>query len=90
VLYESGQAYVYIVDGTSHVQRADVRLGGRDGDWVEIATGLDPNQRIVGSGAAFLQNGEEVRVLQAPAPTAQQPDANIVGPAEDDIRGRKG
>ena len=88
VLYDSGQAYVYVVDGTNHVQRADVRLGGRDGDWVEVMNGLDLNQRIVGSGAAFLQAGEEVRVLQAPA--AQQPDANIVGPSEDDIRGRKG
>lgn len=90
VLYDSGQAYVYIVDGTNHVQRADVRLGGRDGDWVEVVTGLDLNQRVVGSGAAFLQAGEEVRVLQPPAPAAQRPNANIVGPAEDDIRGRKG
>lgn len=90
VLYDSGQAYVYVVDGTNHVQRADIRLGGRDGDWVEVVSGLDLNQRIVGSGAAFLQAGEEVRVLQAPAPAAQQPGANIVGPADDDIRGRKG
>ncbi len=89
VLYDSGQAYVYVVDGTNHVQRADIRLGGRDGDWVEVATGLDLNQRIVGSGAAFLQNGEEVRVLQTPAAT-QQPAANNVAPSENDIRGRKG
>jgi HlyD family secretion protein len=89
VLYDSGQAYVYVVDDTSHVHRVDIRLGGRDGDWVEVVMGLDPNQRIVGSGAAFLQDGDEVRVLQSPAPAAQQPSANTAGPSED-IRGREG
>ncbi|MGD9979107.1 MAG: efflux RND transporter periplasmic adaptor subunit [Hyphomonadaceae bacterium] len=90
VLYDSGQAYVLVIDGTSHVHRVDVQLGGRDGDWVEVVTGLDPSQRIVGSGAAFLQDGDEVRVLQTPAAQPPgQPDANIVGP-NPDIRGRKG
>ena len=89
VLYDSGQAYVLVIDDTNHVHRVDVRLGGRDGDWVEVVMGLDPNQRIVGSGAAFLQDGEEVRVLQDRAPTAPEPDAAVVGPNED-IRGRKG
>jgi RND family efflux transporter MFP subunit len=89
VLYDSGQAYVYVVDDTSHVQRVDIQLGGRDGDWVEVVMGLDPNQRIVGSGAAFVQNGDEVRVLQTPAPAAEEPATNIVGPSED-IRGREG
>jgi HlyD family secretion protein len=86
ILYESGQAYVLVVDDTNHVHRVDVALRGRDGDWIEVASGLDLNQRIVGSGAAFLQDGEEVRVLQAPTTPAP---ANIVGPSED-LRGRKG
>lgn len=85
ILYESGQAYVLVVDDTSHVHRVNVALGGRDGDWIEVASGLDLNQRIVGSGAAFLQDGEVVRVLAPAAPA--EPAAE--GPAED-IRGRKG
>lgn len=89
VLYESGQAYVYVVDDTSHVHRINVQLGGRDGDWVEVVTGLDANQRIVGSGAAFLQDGDQVRVLQPTAPAQQSPDANNAAPTED-IRGREG
>jgi multidrug efflux pump subunit AcrA (membrane-fusion protein) len=80
---------VYVVDDTNHVHRVDIQLGGRDGDWVEVVMGLDPNQRIVGSGAAFVQNGDEVRVLQTPAPAAEEPATNIVGPSED-IRGREG
>jgi RND family efflux transporter MFP subunit len=91
VLYDDGQAYVLVIDDTNHVHRLDVQLAGRDGDWVEVTQGLSAGQRIVGSGAAFLQDGEEVRILEAPAPSAEQPasnDANIVGPSED-IRGRE-
>ncbi len=88
VLYESGQAYVLVLDDTSHVHRIDVQLSGRDGDWVEVTSGLSAGQRIVGSGAAFLQDGEEVRVLAPPAPVTEAP-APAAGPAEG-IRGREG
>src|SRR5690606_2657813 len=73
VLYESGQAYVLVLDDTSHVHRINIQLSGRDGDWVEVTSGLSAGQRIVGSGAAFLQDGEEVRVLQPPAPATEAP-----------------
>ncbi len=89
VLYESGQAYVLVLDDTSHVHRIDVQLAGRDGNWVEVTQGLSAGQRIVGSGAAFLQDGEQVRVLApAPAQTPEQP-AGTSPPAEG-IRGREG
>ena len=80
VLYENGEPYVFVVqtvrregDEEPHyvVQRADVRLGARAGDWVEILEGLQPGQTIVGSGAAFLQTGDEVRVLPAEPAQAQ-------------------
>lgn len=87
VLYESGQAYVLVLDDTSHVHRIDIQLSGRDGDWVEVTSGLSAGQRIVGSGAAFLQDGEEVRVLQPPASEAEGPAPTA--PAEG-IRGREG
>jgi RND family efflux transporter MFP subunit len=90
VLYESGQAYVLVLDDTSHVHRIDVQLAGRDGDWVEVTQGLAAGQRIVGSGAAFLQDGEQVRILApAPAQTPDQPAAGATPPAEG-IRGREG
>jgi RND family efflux transporter MFP subunit len=90
VLYDSGQAYVYVVDDTSHVHRVNVQLGGRDGEWVEVLMGLDPGQRIVGSGAAFLQNGEAVRVLQPPQPAPTRPPNDNPAVPNPDIRGRKG
>jgi RND family efflux transporter MFP subunit len=85
VLYESGQAYVFVLDDTSHVHRINVQLRGRDGDWIEVVEGLSGGQRIVGSGAAFLQDGELVRVLEAPAAQPAPQEA----PAEG-IRGREG
>ncbi|MBL8546374.1 MAG: efflux RND transporter periplasmic adaptor subunit [Hyphomonadaceae bacterium] len=89
VLYDNGQAYVLVLDDTLHVHRIDVQLGGRDGDWIEVIQGLTGGQRIVGSGAAFLQDGEQVRILETPAPTAEQPAANDAAPANSEIRGRE-
>jgi len=80
LLYDNGEPYVFVVrqmrrDGDDAVQnvvqRADVRLGSRAGDWIEVLEGLQPGQAIVGSGAAFLQSGDEIRVL-APEPAQAQ------------------
>src|SRR5262249_28919538 len=48
VLYDAGEAYVFIVDDTNHVHRVNVRLGARSGDMMEVLSGLDTNMRIVG------------------------------------------
>ncbi len=75
VLYDNGQAYVLVIDGAYHVRRANISLGLRSGDQVEVVSGLELNQRIVGSGAAFLQDGDLVRLLpDEPAPTEQTQD----------------
>ena len=96
VLYDAGQAYVYVIGASRRegqdepvysVQRANVTLGGRDGEMVEITAGLEPGQRIVGSGAAFLQQGDEVRPLTPTAPAAAQAP-NEAQPTE--LRGREG
>ena len=93
ILYEAGEPYVFVVqqvrtqgsDETRHVvQRANVRLGGRSGDWVEIVEGLQPGHTIVGAGAAFLQSGDEVRPLRAEQPAQAQ--ATPVEPTT--LRGR--
>lgn len=89
ILYDSGQAYVYLLDQENHVHRTNVALGVRDGDNVEVVSGLELSQRIVGAGAAFLQDGEEVRPLATPAPAAtpNEGEANTSGPS---LRGREG
>jgi HlyD family secretion protein len=80
VLYESGQAYVLLIAETRtegqdavtlSARRANITLGARSGDLVEVVGGLTAGQRVVGSGAAFLQDGDEVRLLQPPAPAPE-------------------
>ena len=88
ILYDNGQAYVYLLDQQNNVHRTNVALGSRDGGWVEIVSGVESNQRIVGAGAAFLQDGDEVRPLADPetrAP-ADQSGENSSG----ELRGREG
>jgi hypothetical protein len=91
ILYDSGQAYVFVVQGVRRegreelvyiARRANIALGGRAGEQVEVVSGLNVNQRIVGAGAAFLQDGDEVRVLA---------DAPRVAPAQQStqLRGRE-
>ncbi|MCA8885524.1 MAG: efflux RND transporter periplasmic adaptor subunit [Hyphomonadaceae bacterium] len=114
VLYENGQAYVYVVspapapttaearearrqspneaqtEPTYLVSRQTVQLGRRDGDNVEVVSGLEIGQRIVGSGAAFLQDGEAVRVLETPTPASKQPATSQQDAPTEGIRGREG
>lgn len=87
VLYDAGQAYVFVVGAENRVRRADLRLGARSGELIEVLSGLEPQQRVVGSGAAFLRDGDQVRPLAVEAPAAQQETTNQ--PAEE-LRGRKG
>lgn len=109
ILYESGQAYVYIVaneatavpepesterrrgeeahEPTYAVRRQNIQLGGRDGELVEVVSGLEAGERIVGSGAAFLQAGESVRILAPHAAEAPATETNAT--TGEDIRGRE-
>jgi RND family efflux transporter MFP subunit len=60
VLYDQDQPYVFTVaSGAAH--RADVGLGGEQGDRVEVVKGLSPGARIVVEGAAALDEGMAVR-----------------------------
>ncbi|QGZ93322.1 efflux RND transporter periplasmic adaptor subunit [Terricaulis silvestris] len=91
ILYDNGQAYVFVLDQENNVHRTNIALGARDGDWVEIVSGLELNQRIVGAGAAFLQDGDEVRPLADPTPAATTAPADQSGENNSgELRGREG
>ncbi len=97
ILYESGQPYVFVVQTVTResqeqpdyaVRRANVALGVREGDNVEIISGLNVNQRIVGAGAAFLQDGDEVRPLASETP--RRPASDGEANTQPSLRGREG
>jgi HlyD family secretion protein len=79
VLYDAGEAYVFVLDQENRARRTPVALGMRAGEWVEILSGVTPGMRLVGAGAAFLQDGDEVRPL--PSEPANASPAN-------DLRGK--
>ena len=72
VVLRDGFSYVMQVDETNRIKQTVVQLGQRQGEQIEILSGLPPQARVVTSGAAFLNEGDKVRIAtseEAPAPT---------------------
>ena len=65
VVMRDGFAYVFRVQG-DRVAQVKVRIGRRSGDRIEILEGVKPDDRLVGQGAAFLNDADLVQV-QAPS-----------------------
>ena len=67
VLLREGFSYVFRIDGAAaalnKVSQAKVTTGRRKGDRIEITGGLEAGKRVVGSGSAFLADGDTVRVV---------------------------
>lgn len=66
VVYRDGFAYVFAMNGADRVQRLKVQTGQRQGEWVEVVSGLgeQPAQRqLVVSGTGFLNDGDKVKVV---------------------------
>ena len=76
VVVRDGFSYVFKLDvangpGLAKVAQLKVELGQRRGDRIEIVSGLQPDARVVASGAGFLADGDSVRVVAAPVASAQ-------------------
>lgn len=68
VVLREGFAYVFGVGPDNRVSEVKVELGRRVGERVEITRGVNPEMRVVASGAGFLADGDLVRVVEAPPP----------------------
>ncbi|MFO7542748.1 MAG: efflux RND transporter periplasmic adaptor subunit [Thiobacillus sp.] len=55
VLDEGGMAVVFVQAGGESFERRTVRLGAREGDWVEVLDGLTPGSRVVSRGAYLVK-----------------------------------
>ncbi|PIT83536.1 efflux RND transporter periplasmic adaptor subunit [Limnohabitans sp. 15K] len=69
VVVRDGFSYVYTVGADQKVSQLKVQTGRQSGDRVEVTSGLKADARVVASGGAFLNQGDTVRVVDAPAPT---------------------
>ena len=71
VQYEAASAFVYRIvpqGDASMAQRVTVETGAVEGGFVEILSGADLNDRVVGSGLNRIQPGAPVTVARAAAP----------------------
>lgn len=63
-----GFSYVFrlgeLADNKAKVTQVKVKLGQRSGNHYEILSGLKPEDKVVASGAAFLSDGDSVRVVR--------------------------
>ncbi len=60
---------MFVVGAGNRVTQVKVGPGRRQGDRLEVTSGLAPDAQVVASGAGFLNDGDLVRVSGA-APAA--------------------
>lgn len=82
VLLRDGFHYVFVVGGDHKVTQAKVGVGRRVGDRIEIVHGLAAQADVVASGAAFLADGDTVKVVPATAASAPETAAQTSGRAQ--------
>jgi hypothetical protein len=76
VVVRDGFSYVYRVNPESRVSQVKVQTGRLAGAQLEILSGLDGDPRIVAAGAGVLNDGDLVRVADAPAALPGLPTAS--------------
>jgi RND family efflux transporter MFP subunit len=67
VLAKDGGSLVFIVGSDGKVAQRRIETGLRSDGLVAIKSGLGPDDRVVQRGAGFLADGDQVRVVEAPA-----------------------
>lgn len=65
IVMRDGRSYVYVVGSDGKAGSRPVTTGRRQGDRVEVLSGLDGQGRVVASGGAFLSEGTQVTVAGA-------------------------
>lgn len=71
VVLRDGRSYVHLVASDGRIASRPVGTGRRQGNRIEIATGLDVGTRVVASGGAFLSDGALVTVAGAASEAPQ-------------------
>jgi RND family efflux transporter MFP subunit len=70
IVMREGFSYVFALGPDNRVALVKVQTGRSAGDLVEILGGLAADARVVAAGAGFLNDGDLVRVTEAPASAA--------------------
>jgi RND family efflux transporter MFP subunit len=70
VVARDGFQHVFVVGEGQRVKLTKVQIGRRDGAQLEVLSGIGPAQTVVVSGAAFLADGDTVRVSEPKSASA--------------------
>jgi RND family efflux transporter MFP subunit len=71
LVLRDGFTYAFRLDAANKVTQVKVASGRRSGEKIEVLDGIKPDQQFIASGAAFLADGDTVRLAAAPATTVQ-------------------
>ena len=75
LVLRDGFTYAMRLEADNKVSQIKLQTGRRPGDTVEIIQGAKPSEQFVASGAAFLADGDTVKVVPA------QPSSSAAGAA---------
>jgi len=67
VVVREGFSYVFRVNPDNRVNQLKVQIGRIAGDRVQVLSGVTADMRLVASGGGFLNDGDLVRLVDAPA-----------------------
>ena len=76
LVLRDGFTYAMRLEQGNKISQIKLHTGRRSGDAVEIIKGAKPGEQYVASGAAFLTDGDVVKVVAAAAPIAAAPAAS--------------
>jgi RND family efflux transporter MFP subunit len=70
VVFREGKPGVYVIGARNAVHFTPISTGARNGDQIQVVTGLQAGQRVVVRGAGFLGEGDVVTVSTGRAAAA--------------------
>lgn len=79
LVLRDGFTYAMRVEANNKVSQVKLDTGRRVGDAVEVKQGIKLGEKIVSSGAAFLADGDTVKVVDAKMPDATANEAKTAG-----------
>jgi HlyD family secretion protein len=72
LVLRDGFTYAMRLEPGNKVSQVKLQTGRRAGDAVEVVQGAKTGEQFVASGAAFLADGDTVKVVTAPPPVAEK------------------
>lgn len=67
VVLREGFAYAFRLEGSDRVAQTKLQLGRRQGERIEVVSGLTTEARVVENGVGFLADGDAVKIVEGSA-----------------------